>query len=387
MRPYNNATHYNHPFKPSSASYNTLPNATEAPVVQRLCTHAEHYNYFHAAIQSAKDSILITSYSIAHFTFNHYNIYQSLANARRQGVRIYIYWNDHKPIDRRVSQFLDEWDIHFDQAYTHSKFLMIDKRKIVIGSFNWLSENLNYQQSANGSLVTEGTYADTLGEDIWQHLMHYRQLQYGHYRQARCFDRDPDNQDSPSYKLAENSYFTYLPTLEEHQNYLFYVIKEAKNKVIVCSPFISQWVEEDILVELLRPVLRRGVNLYFVYNPGTISRTESNQLFNHLGSLARDKHFHLIPIHDFHLKTIIVDDVEIAEGSFNWFSATRDRAHEHHNHEATAIVDGDCAIPLIQHFYDSSVGQELTQTYGVTNQSSSQLSSHAPSASYAFSNS
>lgn len=62
---------------------------------------------------------------------------------------------------------------------------------------------------------------------------------------------------------------------------------------------------------------------------------------------------------NFHLKTLIVDDEVITEGSFNWLSAVRDEESEFHNHEATLLVRGSAASTLIQQFYDSPIGQKV----------------------------
>ena len=58
---------------------------------------------------------------------------------------------------------------------------------------------------------------------------------------------------------------------------------------------------------------------------------------------------------------MIMDDTHIAEGSFNWLSASRERFSDYHNHEATFIVDGEAASSLIEHFYQSEVGGTLSR--------------------------
>ena len=65
----------------------------------------------------------------------------------------------------------------------------------------------------------------------------------------------------------------------------------------------------------------------------------------------------MIGYDDFHLKTLIIDDNIIAEGSFNWFSAVRNENSEYHNHEATLLVRGRAAAELIAEFYQSPVGE------------------------------
>jgi len=44
---------------------------------------------------------------------------------------------------------------------------------------------------------------------------------------------------------------------------------------------------------------------------------------------------------------------------FNWLSAARDEASAFHNHEATLLVRGGAAGPLVQQFYNSPIGQKI----------------------------
>lgn len=61
---------------------------------------------------------------------------------------------------------------------------------------------------------------------------------------------------------------------------------------------------------------------------------------------------------------MIVDDNMIAEGSFNWLSASREALSPHHNHEVSLVLEGSKAKDLIQDFYVSRVGQEVLKVMG-----------------------
>jgi len=78
---------------------------------------------------------------------------------------------------------------------------------------------------------------------------------------------------------------------------------------------------------------------------------------------------HLILHPNFHLKTIIVDEHTIAEGSFNWLSAIRDETSDSHNHEATIVARGKVAARLIDHFYNTAIGKRITSIVSKANTS------------------
>ena len=53
-------------------------------------------------------------------------------------------------------------------------------------------------------------------------------------------------------------------------------------------------------------------------------------------------------LHGIHSKTLVVADRAIAEGSFNWLSAVRDRTNRYYNYEASYLVSGPDAKADIQ---------------------------------------
>ena len=53
-------------------------------------------------------------------------------------------------------------------------------------------------------------------------------------------------------------------------------------------------------------------------------------------------------LHGIHSKTLVVADRAIAEGSFNWLSAMRDRTNQYYNYEASYLVSGPDAKADIQ---------------------------------------
>jgi hypothetical protein len=109
---------------------------------------------------------------------------------------------------------------------------------------------------------------------------------------------------------------------------------------------------------MLNKALHKNVHIYFV------CRSDDPQLDRfryYLRDLLVSPFMHLVTIPKVHLKTVVVDDELIAEGSFNWLSASRDEESDAHNHEVTLVLDGEGSAEAIHNFYTSPVGQEITR--------------------------
>lgn len=331
----------------------------------RLSTRQEHLNALEYAFKIAKNSILVTSYSINHETLQSANLYNLIQSVSRRGIRIYFYYNDQKFVDHNILNFLEYEGVYCDQAYTHSKILAVDRTFMASGSFNWLSAvDYRFNPCEDGSIVCQSDLCELLIDDFWKHLKFYRNVQFGNSKSVRSFQRNPYNCDALLYQFDDcYSDLCYLPTLEQHQNYLQEAFERATEKIIICSPFISNNAEYeyDIDLDLLRLTSQRGVQIIFVCSEQSQGYAQSN--FLTFLRQANCPNVHLFQTRNFHLKTIIVDDSEIAEGSFNWLSAVRDSNSQFHNHEATIVIEGPAAKALIEHFYESNLGKELASHF------------------------
>lgn len=327
--------------------------------IKRITTYEEHLQLLQTAFKEAKKSILITSYSINHETLKNAGLYKLIPLAVKRGVRIYFYHNDKKEIDYRIEKFLEKNDIFLADANTHSKILAVDKHFVAAGSFNWLSTiDSDYEPSEEGSLSIRGeAICNSLIEEFWKHIKYYRSLQFGNLRSIFNYESKAENLSSLTYQVDDKTELEYIPNLEEQCGFLQVCFERAKQRVIICSPFISSEgaYQEDLHFKLIINTISRGVKIYF------ICKNDSDYLddFKAFLNKFRSSQIHLIPMENIHLKTIIVDDDTIAEGSFNWLSASRDRESEHHNHEQTISIQGEGAKALIEHFFQSRIGQAV----------------------------
>lgn len=352
----------------SSSSLFSVRSPTKSPggtintdrVIQRLSTPAEHITLLKQALVKARKSLLITSYDISHQALVQINFYTELEQTLARGVKVYIYFNDVKGADTQALSILRGFpNVMCEEAFTHSKFLCVDKQWVSIGSFNWLSSvrKRSTDTQSEASLVSyHKALNHDLLDDIWKHLRFYRNIQFENYRAVRTFERSEDNYTTATYELDQQSELEYIPSLDQHCGFLQEMLETAKRKIIICSPFLSmRQILTDIDKTQLRTLSNRGVSLFIVTSS---QNHDYPRLASYITKINSDC-IHIIDHSNFHLKTLIVDDEVITEGSFNWLSAVRDEESEFHNHEATLLVRGSAASALIQQFYDSPIGQKI----------------------------
>jgi phosphatidylserine/phosphatidylglycerophosphate/cardiolipin synthase-like enzyme len=339
--------------------------------VGRLSTLDEHIHLLKLAFEEAKQTILITSFGINKDTFTKAGLIRLITTARSRNIRIYIYYNDQKQVDKELLVFLKNNDVMCAETYTHSKILAVDRTFIASGSFNWLSGcNSSYKDSEEGSFYCrDREVCEGLIEEFWKYIKYYRNHQFKNYRRVDAFDRSGDKDTCVSIELQDKSNIIYIPTLDQHCGFLQECLDKAKTRMIICSPFISGYrqYEDDLAISALRNAIKRGVNIYFIVGIKSKALSDFEQYLEQLEST----NIHIIAIENIHLKTIIVDDFIISEGSFNWLSASRDDQSDYHNHEQTLVVEGVLARPLIESFLSSRVGQTFVAHSNAKHKSSS----------------
>lgn len=322
--------------------------------ITRLSTPEGHRKYLQNAISCATKSILITSHGVDCQAFEDGNLYHLLIDSIERGVKVYVYNIDSKDTDNKTFNFFEKYGIAYDVAYTHAKLLAVDNKMVAIGSYNWLSKSNTWE---NATLCLSGKECAEFVTFLWEDLKYYRNLQFGNIKQIKLYERNPENQAISFWELGSST-VNYLHTLDSHQVFITEAFQDAKNSLVFCAPFINgkSGYQADFEKKLLRETISRDVHIYFVCRAEDPNLTSFK---NYLGDLLKSPFMHVLSLSDIHLKTVVIDDVRIAEGSFNWLSASRDEASDHHNHEVTLMVEGDLSRKFIQDFYQSPVGQEI----------------------------
>ena len=328
---------------------------------KRLSTPQSHRDYLRDAILSANKQILITSHGVDRKAFEDGGLYDLLAGASNRGVKIYIYNIDSKDTDNKT--FFQDYGISYAEAYTHGKLLAIDDKKVAIGSYNWLSSANSWE---NATFCLSGEKCKDIVPLLWRDLKYYRNRQFNNLKQIKEYENNCQNQAVDICDLDQSTKLFYLHTLKQHRDFIAYTFQYAQSSLVFCAPFIQEksGYQEDFNWNLLSNTMNRGVHIYFA------CRAEDPKLPSfrgYLGTLLQSPLMHLIPLSNIHQKTIIIDDNTILEGSFNCLSAARDEKSEYHNHEVSLMLHGSQAKGFIQDFWNSSIGQAITNATSTQN--------------------
>lgn len=133
-----------------------------------------------------------------------------------------------------------------------------------------------------------------------------------------------------------------LNDLETHRSVLRRAISEARERVLIVSPYLSdRAIEADGLAALLQS-RRGGLRIVIAYDQ-YLNAGRSGRMFPR-AVLALDvlqtTGVELWPLAGAHNKTLTVDESWIVEGSFNWLSAQRDRDDDFQRHEVSFLYRG-----------------------------------------------
>jgi hypothetical protein len=134
-----------------------------------------------------------------------------------------------------------------------------------------------------------------------------------------------------------------LLTHSDHQDCLENAFRTAQNRIVIISPQLSVWAIKGSGIDAqIYDAVSRGITVS-VFTDDQLNRDQegSPRRAAVLGKkLLEDAGAVVFIAHGIHQKTLIIDDQAIADGSYNWLSAVRDRNHAHHREERTNMITG-----------------------------------------------
>ncbi len=155
--------------------------------------------------------------------------------------------------------------------------------------------------------------------------------------------------DVPPPLRSKESYKTRINTLEDHQKVLSDSIEQARNSIVIVSPFISiHAIERDQLIPKISAAIKRKVDVV-VYTDSFLDKSGlslKNSAKRGRKALT-DAGVKLKIVNGIHNKTLCRDDDLLVEGSFNWLSAIRDLDNEYRRHEVSLCYQGKEVKSLI----------------------------------------
>ncbi len=109
--------------------------------------------------------------------------------------------------------------------------------------------------------------------------------------------------------------------MHEHRPKLIAALKEAKQKIIIVSPWLNRQAVDYELRQEIGNTLKRGVTIYLGYGFSQPNREEESTIET-LRKMGQGKRGHLkfYRVGDVHSKVLICDDQFMVVSSFNWLS-------------------------------------------------------------------
>lgn len=142
-----------------------------------------------------------------------------------------------------------------------------------------------------------------------------------------------------------------LSTLEEHRDVLGKAFREAKERLLIVSPFISiKAIKSDRIDEAIRECHERGVKVC-IFTDDYLDFDFENKVLKKEACQGRkaieDSGAELVELHGIHCKSIAIDHRVLVEGSFNWLSASRES--NNNRYEASILLENKETSEYIDH--------------------------------------
>jgi len=135
-----------------------------------------------------------------------------------------------------------------------------------------------------------------------------------------------------------------LRTLQEHRDILARGLQDARHRVVIVSPYLSDAaIKADQLDTLIAKAVRRGVEVV-IYTDSQLDVDPRTSSLKPRAAVAREKlracGTDLRVVRRIHNKTLCIDEMIIVTGSFNWLSAVRDETHAYQRYEESTQYEG-----------------------------------------------
>ncbi len=316
----------------------------------------QHLDMYTQLIEKAENDIVIASWKL---NFIPPALFRSLMKAKRNGVYIsfivneivrpetldYFYDSDD---DLSSEEGNPQFSVYLTRS--HAKFIVVDKKQLLLGSFNALSGDAD-ENTEDSSLLIRGTINQT-----WPYYMRIRDT----YN-----DLDEKASDAFGGIAAISSYkYGKRPQLDRtlRNGTRIHLLKTLKDH----NDFFEQAIPNNGAVTLYSPFSTRDNTLHRLkqleqYVPAetpvilkVLPRYESG-LKRLLGLVPGLKQHSQVDTADSHQKILVIGSEIICIGSFNWLSATYKHGTSYENLELSIVLQGPTAANIISRYYSPSL--------------------------------
>lgn len=181
------------------------------------------------------------------------DIFKALRNASNRGVNILLTIQNVKR--EETLEALEEANIQVNEGRkTHTKFVIADNHTAMVGSYNYLAWKNDGDEYGDGG---EESSCKIMGDtDI------ITRIRGRVYRDMIAYEKDEAPLIHPfSMDLPRGSKFFLLTNLQHHQDFFKCAIQNARDKVIIYSPFVNS---RNALTQLKLIEEKIGENVSFV---------------------------------------------------------------------------------------------------------------------------
>ena len=141
-------------------------------------------------------------------------------------------------------------------------------------------------------------------------------------KQKQALEVESDNLEARKEELTNTAANIEILSTIEHRPKLLQAIRDAKDRVIIVSPWLSPYVVNHELLDVIANATGKGVEVWIGYGFGEADHREK-QTLDRLKEIQKKKggrKLRLYRIGDSHAKVVICDDKYMITTSFNWLS-------------------------------------------------------------------
>lgn len=287
------------------------------------------------SIQNAKSSI-----DMAALVITSDDIFNSLIEAHNRGVliRIVVDANSANVSGSDVKALLDrniQVKLNNKFRIMHNKYIVIDKKSVQTGSFNY-SSNADRKNAENAIFLNDQPSIASIYTSNFEKLYADSEVinNINYYNLQSNFEKNMEevflNKDSSSYKsfiinngivdVAFSEACNYVPSSVSAKNLILQVIESAKQSIYLAAYGFS---DPDIM-SALKLSQKRGVTLNIILDyKSNFKNNNINELKSLGANIYLNKKFSIM-----HNKYIIADNNTLEIGSFNYTaSADKDQCN------------------------------------------------------------
>lgn len=306
----------------------------------------DHIRAYSHCIDKAEQEIIIASWNV---NFIPGSIFSSLMSAKKRGVHISFIVNSVKrkaTLDYFSDDEDDESTFALFETKSHAKFLFVDTKYLILGSFNALGEP--FEETKDSSFQLEGSI-----KQLWPFYMSIYET-YTSIGEEMCgiFDgiamiskaRYAGERKLLQRHFKDGSRILFLRNTKEHEDF-FKLATPHNGRITVYSPFSTKdntLKRLQTLESILPPETEVRLMVLKQFEPGLIKLLS---LTPSLRSHAR------IEVATSHQKIVTVGDDTICAGSLNWLSAAQDEKNPYSNVELSIVLLGPKAEGIIKSHY------------------------------------